>query len=263
MGRVRWFLLAGAMLVGLGLSINAMAGRIDKFNADANRKLWTFSEPLDTRAFRFAGRDVTIKDTTGPDGGELVVVTYGDRELKLIPSITPKDPKLPGLFRHSDWFRAFRFAEYAKNSSVQEFQTSLQEGKDRLVLVTRRPLTTADPRTGDVWARDWTFDFHELLPDGTIRTEGFRLPKTKGDIKTPKPNELRPGTWQMDAALRLMPPTPADSLNLGRPTAAFKGDAVSVMGWTLPVATLTALGLMISLAMGAAPRRRHSSERIS
>jgi hypothetical protein len=251
------------MLIGLGFSINAMAGRVNKFNADADRKLWTFSDPIDTRAFRYAGREVAIKDTTGPDGKELVVTTYGERELKLTPSITPKDPKLPGLFRHADWFKVFRFAEYPKKGSVRDFRDSLEEGKDRLVFVTRRPLTTADPRTGEVWARDWTFDFHEFLPDGTIHTEGFRLPKTKGDIKTPKPNELSPGTWQMEAALRLMPPTPADSLNLGRPTAAFKKDAVSVMGWTLPVATLTALGLMISLALGAAPRRRHSSARIS
>lgn len=251
------------MFAALGFSIYAMAGRVSEFNARADRKLWMF-RLVDSRAFKFAGRDVSIVDTTdgAAEGSELVVITYGDRELKLTPGVKPKDPKLPGLFRHADWFKVLRFAEYPKNSSVQEFKDGLEEGKDRLVFITRHPLTTADPRTGDVWGRDWTFDFHEPLPDGTIRTEGLRLPKTKGDIKTPKPNELKPGTWQMEAALYLMPQMPADSLNLGRPTAAFKGDAVSAMGWTLPAATVTALGLMVSLALGAAPRRGQKSAAI-
>ncbi len=259
MNRARWFIVAGVMFVGLGFSIYAMAGRVSEFNARADRKLWAFKTPIDTRTFRFAGRDVSITDTTAADGSDLVVVTYGDRELKLTPGVKPKDPKLPGLFRHSDWLKVLRFAEYPKNASIQEFKDQLEDGKDRLVFAARHPLTTADPRTGDVWGRDWTFDFHELVPDGTIRTEGLRLPKTKGDRKTPQPNELRPGTWQMEAALLVMPQTPADSLNLGRPTASFKGDAVSVMGWTLPVATVTALGLMVSLALGAAPRRYKSA----
>jgi hypothetical protein len=125
----------------------------------------------------------------------------------------------------------------------------------------RRPLTGPDPRTGDVWRRDWTFDFHELLPDGTIQSASLRTPKTKGD-KAPKPDELRPGTWEMEAALLLMPGTPPDSLNISRPAAAFKGDAVHAMGWTLPTAAAMALGFLAFAAMAGAPRRSQKSSEI-
>lgn len=253
--RLRLWLLAVACLGVLGYSVVVMAQRVAAFNAKSNRKLWTFMEVND-RQFRFAGRDVSLTDVPG-DAGELLVVKYGDRELKLTPSVKPGDARLPGLSRHKDWLKVLRFAEFGKRS-VDEFKQHLDEGNDRIVVATRRSITGPDPRTGDVWRRDWTFDFHELLPDGTIRSESLRTPKTKGD-KVPKPDELRVGTWQMEAALMVMPGTPADSLNISRPTAAFRGDAVSSMGWTLPTAAGATLGFLIFASLAASPKRGQKS----
>jgi hypothetical protein len=238
-------------------TVIAMAHRVAAFNALADRKLWTF-RPVNERAFRFAGRDVSLTDGTAPDGADLVVVRYGEQELKLAATVKPGDARLPDLTRHADWLRVLRFAEFG-NRTTQEFKDHLQEGNDRLVIATRRPLTGADPRTGETWRRDWTFDFHELLPDGTIRSESLRMPRTKGD-KAPKPGELKAGTWEMEAALTVMPATPPDSLNISRPTAAFRGDAVSSMGWTLPTAAATTLAFLVFAALAAAPRRQKSSE---
>jgi hypothetical protein len=245
--------LAAACLGGLLYSIVAMAHRVAAYNAQADRKLWVFQE-VKTREFRFAGRDVSLTDSRAPDGSDLLTVKYGDKELKLVPSIKPRDARLPGLARHSDWLRVLRFAEYGKRSA-EEFKAHLDEGTDRIVVATRRAPTGPDPRTGDVWRRDWTFDFHELMPDGMIHSESLRTPKTKGD-KAPKADELKQGTWEMEAALLLMPGTPPDSLNISRPAAAFKGDAVPAMGWTLPTAAATALGFLAFAALAAAPRRK-------
>ena len=253
MSRSKFAILAAAFLVALLASVYFMAGRAASFNATSERKLWVF-KPVNLREFRLAGRDVTLTDAKTAEGEESLVVKFGDRELVLTPFLTPGDANLPGLVRHTDWMKVLRFAEFGQRSAA-EFQEHLDQGNDRLAIVVRRPLTGPDPRTGDVWQRDWTFDLHELLPDGSIRTEGLRFPKTRGD-KTPKPNELKPGTWQMEAALHLMPKTPPDSLAIGRPTAAFRGDAMRSLGWTLPVSAISAPGLVVCIVLAAAPRRQ-------
>jgi hypothetical protein len=252
MTRLRYATLAIVFLAGLLASGYAMSSRAAAFNASQEKKLWAF-QAVNLRNFRVGGRDVSIADAKAPDGGELVNITFGDRELVITAPMKPGDAALPGLTRHTDWLRVLRFADHG-NRTHDEFLAHLDEGNDRIAIVVKRPLTAPDPRTGDVWHRDWMFDFHELLSDGSIRTEGLRLPKTRGD-KTPKPNELKAGTWQIEAALHLMPKTPPDSLAIGRPTAAFRGDAMKAMGWTLPAAALCASGLILCATLAAAPRR--------
>lgn len=233
------------------VSLAALALRIGDYNLSAGRTMYAFNEVHD-RGFRFAGREVSLMDEDR-EGQSVVVVRYGDRELRLLASIPPLPSQLPGLARHVDWLRVLRFAPY-KGRSREEFKQHLDEGNDRLAIVTRRPATAPDPKTGQVWNRDWLFDFHELLPDGAITNESLRYPKTKGD-KTPRQGELRAGTWQMDAAMGMMPGNPPDSLNFGRPTAAFKDDALKNAGWTLPTAVAAALGLVTCLAVLFGPRR--------
>lgn len=256
MTRLHYTILALAFLAALLATGYLMSSRASRFNAAQDKKLWVF-QVIDSRAFQVAGRDVTITDAKNPDGGELVNIKFGERDLVITASMKPGNPELPGLIRHTDWLKVLRFAEYGRRTP-EEFKAHLDEGNDRIAVVVKRPLTTADPRTGAVWSKDWTFDFHELLPDGTIATDGLRLPKTRGD-KNPKPNELALGTWQMEAALHLMPKAPPDSLAIGRPTAAFRGDAMKAMGWTLPAAALSATGLILCAALAAAPRRARSN----
>ena len=251
MPRRMWVGLAAVSLAVFAVSVAALAGRIGAYNSGAGRTMYAFNEVHD-RGFRFADREVSLTDEDR-DGRSVVVVRYGDRELRLLASITPLSPQLPGLARHADWLRVLRFAPFQGRTKA-EFKEHLDEGTDRLAIVTRRPAAAPDPHTGQVWSRDWLFDFHELLPDGTIRSESLKVPRTKGD-KTPKQGELRAGTWQMDAAMGMMPGSPPDSLNFGRPTAAFKDDALKNAGWTLPAAVASALGLVACLAMRFGPRR--------
>ena len=229
-----------------------MSLRIAGFNSENKKELWVF-QPVNLRNFRVGGRDVSLIDSTTPQGDDLLTLTFGDHELKLSPSVKPGNPALPGLARHAEWLRVLRFADRA-GRSFEEFQAHIDEGHDRIVVVARRPLTGPDPRTGDFWQKDWMFNFYELLPDGTISTDGLRFPKTRGG-KTAKPGELIPGTWQMEAALHLMPNIPPDSLSIGRPTAAFRKDAMRSLGWTLPASSLSACGLIACIALAAAPRR--------
>jgi hypothetical protein len=245
---------AAVGLICLGLfilSLVSLGSRIRAFNSRPGRHAYAFI-PLDLRSFTFAGRPVTLTDEDGPNG-TVVAVKYGETTLKLPASLPPLPPELPGLARHADWLRVLRFADRGAGSS-QEFQERLNQGQDRLVVVVRRPRTTADPRTGEVPAGDWVFDFHEFKPEGGFATHTLRMPKSKGD-KTPKADELQPNTWEIDAAKTLMPQNPPDSLNFGRPTASFKDDALEAAGWTLPVAVVSALGLVACLAVLVAPRR--------
>jgi hypothetical protein len=247
-------LAASLALVSLGvfiLSVVSLAARIRDYNQSPERQRFAFM-PVGDRSFTFAGRPVGLSDDDRGDQS-VVLVRYGERELRLTAPVKPLPPELPGLARHQDWLRVLRFAERGSGSS-EEFQKSLNEGHDRLVVVVRRPRVAADPRTGEVPKGDWVFDFNELLPDGSIRSHTLREPKTKGD-KNPKADELKPNTWEMDAAMSLMPGSPPDSLNFGRPTASFKKDALTVAGWTMPAAVVSILALVASLAVMAAPRR--------
>jgi hypothetical protein len=254
-GRRLWLVLgAGCLAVFVG-SLWALAQRIGAYNAGAGRTMYVFNEVHD-RGFEFAGRAVSLSDDD-KEGQSSVIVRYGDVEKRLLAPVEPGAAEMPGLARHADWLRVMRFAPYV-GASDREFKEHLDQGKDRLAIVTRR-VGARDPHTGEVWNRDWQFEFDELLPDGTISTEVLRYPKTKGD-KTPRAGELRPGTWEIDAAMRLMPGSPPDSLNFGRPTAAFKDDALKNAGWTLPAAVASALGLVACLGTLFAPRRVRAPE---
>lgn len=245
---------ASLALVSLGvfiLSVVSLAARIRDYNQSPERQRFAFM-PVNDRTFTFAGRSVTLSDE---DHGDLsvVVLRYGERELRMTAPVKPLPPELPGLARHQDWLRVLRFVERGSGSS-EEFNERLEQGRDRLVAVVRRPRIAPDPRTGEVPKGDWVFDFHELLPDGTLRSHTLREPKTKGD-KNPKADELKPNTWEMDAAMALMPGSPPDSLNFGRPTASFKKDALTAAGWTMPAAVVSILALVACIAVVAAPRR--------
>lgn len=250
--RAIWLLIAVLCLGAFAASMLGLTARIRDYNTRADRAMYAFNTVND-RMFRFAGRDVSLLDEA-KDGQEVVVVRFGDKETRLVPSVEPKNAQIPGLKRHADWLKVVRFTEY-KGASRQEFQQHLNEGNDRLVIVTRRPRAAADPRTGEVWQRDWVFEFNEFLPSGEIQSRTLRYPRTKGD-KQPKPDELRVNTWEMDAAMSLMPQNPPDSLNFGRPTTVFREDALRHAGWTMPAAVVSALGVMAALAAAFAPQRR-------
>jgi len=229
------------------LSVVFMALRAADFYRTQGRPLYTFKS-IGSREFTFAGHPVSLTDEPEPGGrGEVLVIRYGDQVLRVLPGVAPNDPQMPGLSRHADWLRVFRFAERGRTNQ-EEFAQKLEHGEDRLAIVARRPVDGPDPRTGIVGRRDWKFEFYELLPDGTIHSDVLLYPKNRPG-RTPKPGQIQENTWQFDAAMMLMPA-------FGRPNRSFTTDALHEMGWTLPAAAFSGLVLMFSITALFAPNRR-------
>ena len=67
-----------------------MARRVGVHNETSDRRIYGFIN-IGERSFAFASRDVTLTDEPDGHGGEVLVVRYGEEELRLRPTRTP-DP---------------------------------------------------------------------------------------------------------------------------------------------------------------------------
>lgn len=247
----RPLLLLVALLSLLAMVVAAwgLSNRIQAFHAERPRNVFAF-QPLDLREFKYAGRPVTLVDDLEVPSTPHLIVSYGDQQVRLRVTI-PGNYDLPGLLAHTDWLRVLRFAPLT-GLDIKDFEAKVRAGEitDRLVFVTRTPRPGANPDTwGAVWKRDWEFDFYELLPDGTIAHERLGWPTYKTGQK-PKPGELVENTWQYQAALQVMPGAGRDG-----PSYKFTDDAMSRMGWTLPVGAVSGMALVLSLGFAFAPKR--------
>lgn len=280
-GRVAivWTIVAVVALVGAVGASGLMAQRVAAFYRAQPRRQWVFIPVLD-RTFRFAGREVTCIDEVDADGREWLRVRYGEAELRLRATVPPGSPQLPGLARHEPWLRMLRFAERT-GMSLEQFERRLQAGEltDRLVIVTRTPMPGADPRTfGQAWHRDWVFDFYEFRPEpeadagaaasagrGTVppafahqrlrypesdRSYERRVLAARAEGQPPparREDELRPGTWQFQAAGYLIPPHLMPDPGTG--------GVLTAAGWTVPAAVGLWLAAVVAGMAAAAPRR--------
>jgi hypothetical protein len=249
--RIPAALLSALSGVVMGVSVWSMAGRIAGYYERTGHALFVFRE-VGGRSFTFAGRGVTVTDE-GEGPTTVVSVRYGERELRLPATREPGSAQIPGLARHDGWLKVLRFAERGRMSGA-ELQRRIEAGevRDRLVIVVRDPRRWADGRPhGEGQARDSLFIFHELLPDGSIRTErwGFPLSRRDSERAGAGPPPLREDTWQYYAALSLIP-------SGSRPTPRFTSDAVRAMGWTLPGAAFSGLVLTLSVPWLLSPRSR-------
>ena len=242
--------VAGVSLLGLGWSAWSMAERVRLFHAESKRETYAF-EPIADRRFEFAGRPVSIEDDLSDPANPHVIVRYGDDSLRLRVTI-PGHPQLPGLLPHQDWLRVFRMG-LLTGRTIDQFTRDLggPDLPERLVIVTKTPRPGSDPVTwGQVWVKNFVFDFHELRPGGGIDSQRLKYPTNKMG-KPSKEGELRENTWQFQAALQMMPQAGRNG-----PMYKFTDDAMSRVGWTLPAATVFGMSLALSLAFAAAPRRR-------
>lgn len=258
LNRVTIGLIALTSLVSLLGTGYLLAHRVADFHRENPPSTFGFI-PVNDRAFKYAGRDVTITQETVPltdiqaQGAEqaqamFVTITYGQEVLRLRATI-PGQYELPGLQQHRDWLLIARFAELT-GRDIRQFDADVKAGilPDRLAIATRTPRPGSDPRTwGSVWKKDWTFDLYELLPDGTISHERLKYPTARG-LTQPRPGELQENTWQFQAALQLMP----QAGGVG-PTRNFWGDALTAAGWTLPAAAFSGLLFTISIVFAFAP----------
>jgi hypothetical protein len=237
-----------ASLAGLSVSIFAMAKRVAMHYESSDQKLYMFSR-VNVREFKFADRPVTLRDDESRSA-TVLVVDYGDEQLRLAATIEPGPEQLPELIRHNDWMHVLRFAEHGR-ASVREADQRIKRGEvpDRLVIVVRNPPRGTDAHAwGQVWRKMWTFDFYEFLPEGGFAHQRLGYP-THRRTEPPKPGELAEGTWQFHAALLAMP-------SGSKPTPKFTGDAIRAMDWTLPLAAFSVLAFLASAGALVTPARR-------
>jgi hypothetical protein len=226
-----------------------MGQRVVSFNRSGERTLWML-KPVSERRFNYAERPVRIEDGSDAQGREVVNVGYGQDTIQIAATIRPGDARLPGLMRHQDWLQVLRFADQGRYTT-EEFEAMLARGeiKDRLTIVVRRPLVD-DPRTlGQGWKKQWEFDFYEFRPEGGFNQETWAYPSGRTQDKI-KEGMLQEGTWQYAAALTVMP-------KLRKPNPRFNNDALHALGWTLPAAAFSGLGLFVALLVLFAPRGSH------
>ena len=271
--RLAW-LGALVSLVVLIVSGYFLARRIADYNASLDRKIYYFIEG-DKTEFTFRGKPVTITDELNDNGEGHVIVRYADDTLRL-PVQVPNRFPLPGLKRHADWLRVQLFAD-GTGLTHEQFEQGVNSGQipTRLVIVTRNPLSEEvregrfDLEPADSWGwgevrRDrWTFTFHELLPEGGFKSHTLRFPESgasfyrrqvKADLAGEPPpkrrdDELAEGTWEYQAALRLMN---------RRPGITTEQQGLRNAGWTLPAASASMILLMVCLAFALAPSREPS-----
>lgn len=238
--------VSGLVTLGLGLD---SARVIAAYNRENPRDIWVFSI-VNEASFVYAGRPVSLTDDVSRPESPMVVLKYGEAEKRLRVTI-PWDPSLPGLVKHEKWLRILRFAKY-EGADMQDFQQRLDQGSitDRLVVVSVLPRAGTNPDTwGAAWRSDWMFQFDELLPDGTIRSEILGFPTT-GGTKRPREGELQENTWQWQAAVYLMP-NPASG-----PKHNFFGNALARVGWRLPAIAAGGVAFALAAAFSFAPPRR-------
>jgi hypothetical protein len=243
--KLAWALAALSILT-LVTSGWFMAQRIAAFHAQHRRNIFLFKE-VDDRSFSYANRKVTLTDETDKSGVEYLNVAYGDENLRLRVTI-PGIKTLPGLRPHMDWLRVVRFLPMQGGDAVDTVKASFNgELADRLVIVTRTPPPGVDPKTwGSVWRKEWVFDFYEFNPAGGFIRERLNFPTTRRSQQE-KSGELAENTWQLQAALLLMPK------GMG-PNYKPQNDALSAVGWTLPAAGCSVALLLGSILVAAGGR---------
>jgi hypothetical protein len=249
--------LAMACAAVLLASVNEMVRRVSTFHKQSGHETYVFSR-IGVRSFSYADRPVTIEDDVDENDQRFVVVRYGDETLRL-PVTIPGIEGLPGLGRYENWLAVLRFAPLS-GRTVQQLQQDIETGsvRDRLAIVTRTPRPGSESGSwSEVWRHDWIFDLYEFMPDGSIEHDRRRFPVSKGYGRSAGSDdwgveELAEGSWQFQAALFVMPKTRS-------PKYTYIDDGRASMGWTLPVASLSSLGLIAAIIIAFAPRRNDNA----
>ena len=249
--RLRWgvaALVSGAILL---LSVAAMARRVAAYHEQTPRPLPQF-QVIDQREFDVHGRPVAITDAADASGNVAVRIRYGDQTLRLPATMESKSAQMPGLTRHADWLLVLQFVEQGRLTPAElEARLARGEAGARVVIVVLDPRRDLDGTAhGRGRPSDWLFDFHELRPDGSIRSERYGWPLRKG--QQPPVAGVQPlpdDTWQYYAGLMVVPRS-------SKPTPTFTQDAVRAMGWTLPVAAFSGLICVWSTVAAFARARR-------
>ena len=245
-------LLAAASLAVFIASVYVMSRRAADYNRAADHPEYIMIRRVN-RDFTVHGREAHIRDAAAESGEAALHITYGDAE-RTIPVRPPPVQGAPNLQLYDEWvavLETWRVQRDAESGDAERIPDSA-----RLIIVNRRTPEGFDPETwGQVRRTDWTFDFYELTAGGEIDHRVRRWPRSShgdavarrdphSELAQIEPLEER--SFEYLAALHVIP-------KLAMPKYKFKDTAVYGMGWTLPVAGLSGLLVLVGLFLVLRP----------
>lgn len=257
-GRLFGGLLIAASLVGVIGGTYFMARRVDHYNTTQLPARWHVQESL-SREFEFKGRKVSVSDDQTAAGHPALRLRYGDQEV-VIPTHRPPVANLPDLGGYKEWFAVLAFCPIVDG----QFNVNWFSGEGvKLVAIVRDTAGFDEDTWGSVRIKDWLFHLYELRDDGTINHRLMQFPDRKGKLPALAENKDRAVEqipersieWQ--AALYAIPQTQISRYRYK--TDAITGNTLTEgMGWTLPVAGFSAMGValgVIVMAVSGGKRR--------
>ncbi len=241
-------------LVALGVSLPSMALSIREHNRTAQFDRFAFQRIQDD-AFEYMGEPVRVRVAAGEgeSGAGVIEVVWRGETAKIALSGKDED-RLPGLLRFESWLRVYQVRTLPAGVDPSAAVLSPATPDDtRMVFVARHPSPGGDAKYVD--RKAWTYELLELrrldatrepepLPKPAPTTRGTS-PEATFDVTgaftrwtfnfAALPSYER--TWQYQAALDVTP-------SLAYPKNKFRGDGMSSVGWTWPLAGLGMLGLL-------------------
>jgi hypothetical protein len=211
---------------------------------------------VSARTFEAFGKPVRLTDAQTDGDTPALRVEFADRSL-LLPVHPPTAP-LPDLEGYNEWLEVLAFAPMT-DGRVKLDEAALLRGEPgaRLVIVKRNAAPGFEDDPGGLVARTrWTFDFVELTPAGDITTRRMQFRNRRGELPALKDDPaaavapIEERSWEWQAALFTIPKLHISSYRY-KTDAVDGSDQHPGMGWTLPVAGFSALGLTLSLALFA------------
>lgn len=209
------------------------------------------------REFPAFGRTVTLTDATTPDGKSALRIRSGDQET-LLPVHPPKARDFKDLSSYDEWLAVLAFAPMAEGRVDVDPATGRTDVRLAVVKRNAAPGQEDDP-IGLVGRKLWTFDVVEILADGGFAQRRMQFRDRQGNVPALEADPasvvvpIEERTWEFQAALFAIP-----KLHISRyryTTDAVQGSAGhDGIGWTLPAAAFSMLGVVVGCGLMMAGR---------
>lgn len=221
-------------------------------------------KPINKRQFTLWDRPVSLIDGKTDSGGACLRIGYGDKLVEL-PVHRPKVSGFEDLTAYEEWLAATAFTKV--NEGQVELDVSQSQAKDfRVVIIKRNAAPGHDDEMGGLVGRKlWTFDLVELRQDGEITQRRLQFPAIKYGTgreylpaleEDPQANveKIQERSWEFQAALLAIP-------KLHISNYRYRSTGVGAMGWTLPVAGFSMMGVVAGIVVWQGGRigRRQAS----
>lgn len=260
------------LLCGSGFVVGVffMAKRVSSYYQAAPPAQFEFTQ-LKSRTLKPFGHELTINDGTMPDSRPALDIRFGSQSL-LLPvhppklraaDLPPARAKEIGLSLYDEWVALLAFAPVEKGVITLD----PEHGNGRVILVKRNAAPgNDDDMGGSVNRKNWTFDLIEFLPSGAMsplrtlqfpatdyRTGEPYLPAKRADPATTI-EPIAERSYEFQSVLYAIPKM--QIANYRYKTDAVKGSSIAEgMGWTLPLAAFSVMGIVLGIILTAIGRK--------